>query len=80
MNPDEARKTCNVRPDLDPNCLQQQKLSLADKELTSIWALTQQNLSSGFRTKRDSNQSGTSQLQSLARNLKLRYDTFQKSE
>ena len=34
------------------------------------WAATQQNLSSGFLKKRDSNQSP--QLQKLARNLKFR--------
>ena len=41
-----------------------------DNYNTLIWASTRQNLSFGFPTKRDSNQS--TQLQRLARKLKLR--------
>ena len=49
--------------------------------ISIIWASSRENLSSGFPTKRDSNQSP--QLQRRARKLKFRskfrYDTFQKT-
>ena len=46
-------------------CLIEEGVSLAE----FIWALMQQNLSSGFPTKRDPNQSA--QVQRLARKLKF---------
>ena len=42
-----------------------------DEEDEGIWAATRENLSSGFPTKRDSNQ--PPQLERLARKLKIRF-------